>query len=216
MNGDVKPDQVNTERSDRATNANNLTCSQCGKSAVTGVNNAPLCVDCYHKLEVARTLAFRLEAIALNHAIAQMDHVVPIGRSSPKMQVPEAPGGMLILNNIKVDNSVVGTINTGNVEAIDVNITCLRNAGSDSVSNALRQITEAVANDATIARGTKDQLLDQVAFLSEQAVASAKDRRPGMISAAFTGITQASTAVSGIAAAWNSVKPLLQQFFGIG
>jgi hypothetical protein len=175
-----------------------------------------LCVDCYHKFEVARTLGFRLAAIGLNHAAAEMDSVAPWGPPTPRMQVPDIPKGPIILNNIKVANSVVGSINTGNVESIDVSITYLRNAGSQKISDALKQLTEAIVNDGTIAKPEKDQLVDQVAFLSEQAVVAVKDRRPGMIKATLGALDHAAPTISAVAAVWTAAAPLLKTYFGIG
>ena len=106
-------------------------CGQCGKPNVASVGLVPLCVDCWYKFEVAETLAFRLNAIGMNYALDEMDHVSGIALGGPRMQVPPIPQGPIILNNIKVDNSVVGAINTGNVRVIDVNLTHLHNAGND-------------------------------------------------------------------------------------
>ena len=44
----------------------------------------------------------------------------------------------MIFNNIKVENSVVGAINTGNVQAIDLSLTNLHNAGNDTARDALK------------------------------------------------------------------------------
>jgi hypothetical protein len=191
-------------------------CGQCGKPSVATINDALLCVDCFYKFEVARTLGFRIAAIGINHAAAEIDSVMPFGPPTPRIQVPAMPNGPFVLNNIKVDRSVVGSINTGNVESIDVSITQLKNAGGDQVSDALTRLTEAIVNDQGIVKPVKDQLLDQVAFLSEQAVAGAKDRRPGMIKAAFGALNGAAPAITALAAVWASAQPLLKTYFGIG
>ncbi len=192
-----------------------LLCGQCGKCAVVSVNDARLCVDCYYKFEVAKTLGARLAIMAMNHAAAEMDHLTGLHNFTPRMQVPDIPRGPIILNNIKVDNSVVGSINTGNVQTIDVSITYLKDAGNEAVSKALKELTEAIANEATLAKADKDNMLDQLAYLSEQAAGAAKDRKPGMIKAALGAISQTAATVSAVAAAWNAAGPLLKAFFGI-
>lgn len=92
-----------------------LMCSQGdGRLSICTVDDVPLCVACYHQLEVAQTLALRAAAIGLNLAAAEMDYATGLPNLSPRMQLPEIPRGPVILNNIRVDNSVVGSINTGN------------------------------------------------------------------------------------------------------
>ncbi|MGO7297397.1 hypothetical protein ACC677_08640 [Rhizobium ruizarguesonis] len=190
-------------------------CSQCGKPPVWQIGALPLCVDCYHKFTVSRTLDFRIAAIGMNYAAEEMDHLVPFGGQSPRIQVPDIPRGPTILNNIKVDNSVVGSINTGNVESIDVNISYLRKAGGDEVSAALVELTEVIARATDIDDGQKQALLDQVEFVSEQAVKGAEGRRPGMISAALSALDSTSKATASLSAIWSSVHPILRHFFGM-
>lgn len=186
-------------------------CDQCHRQAFVG----PLCVHCYHVLQVARTLELRFTAIGLNYAAAEMDHIAPYGGPSPRMQVPEIPRGATILNNIKVDNSVVGSINTGNVASIDVHISQLKNAGGEEVSGALARLTEAIANDRELQDAERRRLLDQVEFVSEQAVKGADVRRPGMIAAALDALDTTAKATTSLVVIWASVQPVLKHFFGI-
>ena len=60
------------------------------------------------------------------------------------------------------------------------------------------------------------QTLDQVGYLSEQATAAAKDRKPGVIKAALAGITATVTTVSSVLTAWNAAEPVLKSHFGFG
>jgi hypothetical protein len=190
-------------------------CGQCSRAGIIAVNGTALCVDCYYRFEVARTLGFRMAAIGMNLAADEMDAITGLRNFSPRIQVPDMPKGPFILNNIKVDNSVVGSINTGNVQSIDVSVTVLREAGNDKISNALKALAEVIANNHDITAPDKDSMLDQVAYLSEQAVAAAKDRRPGIIQAAVASITQGAAAVTDIARAWAAAAPLLKTYFGI-
>jgi hypothetical protein len=185
---------------------------ECGKTAIVVLGEAGLCVDCYYKLTVAQTLQLRNAVMHMNHAAAEMDFVSGLRNFTPRMQVPDLPPAPMTLNNIKVDHSVVGSINTGDVATIDVSITYLNQAGNKDVSNVLKALTEAIVN--ALAQPDKSKMLDQVAYLSEQAVAAAKERKPGMINAALAAITQAATTVSAVATAWNAAEPVLKAHFG--
>jgi hypothetical protein len=159
-------------------------------------------------------MAFRLNAIAMNHAIEEMYDTVGLPYTGPRMQVPPIPKGPPIFNNIKVDNSVVGSINTGNVQAIDVNLTYLHSAGNDKARDALKALIEAVVNDTSISDTQKNELVDQITFLSEQTVAGAKERKPGLIKATFNALTEAARTVSSMASAWQAAEPILKSLFG--
>ena len=131
-----------------------------------------------------------------NRAAADLESIVGLPGMLPRIQIPPLPSAPLTPNNFKVDNSVVGSINTGNVRAIDVNLTYLHGAGNDKARDALKALTEAVLNDASISDAQKNELIDQITFLSEQTVAGAKERKPGLIKATFNALTEASRTVS--------------------
>jgi hypothetical protein len=119
------------------------------------------------------------------------------------------------LNNIHIDRSTVGAINTGEVAKIDVSITVLQQAGNKEVSEALKALTQAIIDASDMPEDSKSQTLDQVGYLSEQATAAAKDRKPGVIRATLSAITQTATTVSAVATAWSAAEPILRaHFFG--
>jgi hypothetical protein len=189
---------------------------ECGKIVVAVAGDAGLCVDCYYRLAVAQTLQLRNAAIGANAAAAQMDWVSGLNNFTPRMQVPNLPPAPFTLNNIHVDRSTVGAINTGEVEKIDVSITVLQQAGNKDVSEALKALTQAVIDATDMPEDSKSQTLDQVGYLSEQATAAAKDRKPGVIKAALAGITATATTVSSVLTAWNAAEPVLKAHFGFG
>lgn len=190
-------------------------CSQCGTLAVGWIDAIPLCVNCFYKFEVARTLQLRAAVMGMNYAAAEMDHMMGMP-SSPRMQVPDIPKGPPIFNNINVSNSVVGAINTGSVHLIDVSIGQLDATGAKQIGDALKRLTEVILKEAYLETAEKDRLLEQLAYLSEQAVVARKDRRPGMIGLALESVSKAASAIDALTIAWNDVGPLLNQFFGIG
>jgi hypothetical protein len=159
-------------------------------------------------------MAFRLSAIGVNFAADQMDEISGLPRTGARMQVPPIPTGPVILNNFKVDNSVVGSINTGNVKTIDVNLTYLHSVGNDKARDALKALTEAILGDTSMTDAQKNELVEQVAFLSDQAIAG-PNRKPGLIKTTFCALTQAAGTVSAMTGAWQSAEPILKSLFGL-
>jgi hypothetical protein len=80
--------------------------------------------------------------------------------------------------------------------------------------DALKVLTEVVLNDTSISDTQKNELLDQITFLSEQSVASAKDRKPGLIKATFSALTEGAHTVTSMAGAWQVAEPILRSLFG--
>jgi hypothetical protein len=119
-----------------------------------------------------------------------------------------------VYNNINVTNSAVGAINTGNVEKIDVSLTHLHNAGRDDAKEALKALTEAIFR-ATIPENQKGELIEQVAFLSEEAAADADKRRPALVRPVLGALTQAASTISAISGAWQAAEPILRSIFGL-
>ena len=123
--------------------------------------------------------------------------------------------GPVTLNNIKLDNSVVGAINTGNVRDIDVNLNQLHTAGLDKLKDAISALAQAVVDDKQATADEKNALLEQVAFLSSQATAAMQERKLGMIRAAMGAIASTATAITSISGAWQACEPLLKMIFAI-
>jgi hypothetical protein len=150
-----------------------------------------------------------------NHALAEMESVVGLPGLFPRIQVPQMPpSGPITFNNFKLDNSTVGSINTGNVRDIDVNIGELRKAGNEKAVAALHDFTDAIIKDKSLTPEQKNELLDQVAFLSGQATAPAKERKSGMIKATLAGISQGASVVTSVAGAWQAAEPILKALLG--
>lgn len=117
---------------------------------------------------------FRLNASMTNFVLDQADEITGLAIGGARIQLPPAPRGPVIFNNLKVDNSVVGAINTGNVKTIDVSLTHLHNAGNDKASDVLKALIEAILSDPSLDSTLRNELVEQLAFLSEQTVCCRK------------------------------------------
>jgi hypothetical protein len=135
-----------------------------------------------------------------------------VSGQNARVNIATAP---VALNNIKIDRSAVGTINTGNVQTINASMTTLRDAGRDDVGAALGALTEAIMGEASFDDPQKNELIEQVAFLGEQATSSRENRKLGLIKAAFGAVAQGAASVTSVAAAWQAAAPILKSVFGL-
>lgn len=194
-------------------------CGQCGKPGVwvmSGDDGSKLrlCVDCYYRLTVAQAIQFRMNAAMANAAADDMDAISGISLGGGRIALPPIPQPPLTLHNIRLNNSVVASINTGSVQSLDVNLTYLHQAGNEEAKNALANLIQAILDDPSLSEEAKKELVEQVAFLSEQAVSPAKDRKPGVIKAMLSSIATAAATVTSVSAAWQAAEPILRSIFG--
>jgi hypothetical protein len=194
----------------------NPTTAACGKPAIEIVNDVPLCVDHYSKLQTAPTQAqaalteqLRHVMAMQNQAAAELENIAGVRPGLfPRINIPPTPSAPITLNN-----SVVGAVNTGFVRDIEVNLTHLQNSGNDKATDALKALTQAILDDPSADNTQKNDLVEHIAFLSEQAVLPAKDRKSAVIKTTLGTLTQAARTVTAMAGAWQVAEPILRTLF---
>jgi hypothetical protein len=145
-----------------------------------------------------------------NQAAAELENIAGVRPGLfPRITIPPTPFAPITLNN-----SVVGAVNTGVVRDIAVNLTHLQNSGNDKATDALKALTEAILRDPSADNTQKNDLVEHIAFLSEQAVLPAKDRKPAVIKTTLGTLTQAAGTVTAMAGAWQVAEPILKTLFG--
>lgn len=140
------------------------------------------------------------------------------GAQPPRIQVPvpivhNAPVTNNTNNNIHVDNSVVGSINTAQVGRINVAMRDISNADNGQVLEAIKAITEAMVNATELESEDKDQLLEQMAFIAEQAVLPNNQRQPSVIKPVLAAVSVSLTNVASLAVIWAQWGGNLIRFF---
>jgi hypothetical protein len=152
----------------------------------------------------------------LNYLTAEMDALVGFG-PSPRLHLPvlpQFPNGPMSVNNIKVDNSTVGAINTGIVKELDVSLRTLGRAGNEEAKKAIEDLVAAISQADALDVDQKNEAMEQVAFLSAQAAAPKSERKPGMVKATMAALGQLGKTATNLATAWNAAAPILHGLFG--
>ncbi len=113
-----------------------MKCSQCSNEALFIVGEkdkqAPLCIDHYSKfINVINEKNSMLQQ-EMNWLGDFMEYTVGLSPNPLRYDVTRVIStiktGDFVLNNINVDRSSIGVINTGNVEKIDSAITVMKNS----------------------------------------------------------------------------------------
>src|SRR5260370_1399597 len=166
-------------------------CGQCGRPAVFEVNGHPICVDCNLKIQQA----FQIQDNALkemeNFLLDEMDAAIGIGSFGPrhKIQTPVIHQGPMNFHSINVDRSVVGAINTGSVQKMEVALNNIHsNNQNRGLEGRLKEFTEAALKDAALSVQTKDEIVEQLTALAGGFAKPQESRSKGVVMAVVKSV----------------------------
>ena len=188
-------------------------CSQCDKPAVLG----DLCVDHYYKLQQAIYLQSSMVAAMQNLLAAELDAGTGYLVHHPRIIIPPPPsiGDNVTFNNINIDRSTVGAINTGILSNLDVSMDLVKSKGEDELAAAIKELTQAIYDSKEVDDSFKNDILDQLQFIVAQATAAPENRSTGLVKSVLAGIRSSISVVAGLLAIWDRVEPLIEVAVGI-
>jgi hypothetical protein len=121
--------------------------------------------------------------------------------------------GPVTFNNIKVDSSVIGSINTGQVKQIDVAMDNIKAEGNEQLVDSLTKFTEAVLAEKALDAKLKSELIEQLSFVTSQCVSPKQLRKPTIIKTVLQQIDKVATKVATLAPLWSPLLTLFQNMF---
>lgn len=198
-----------------------MKCYNCDKNALYDVGEdgkqIPLCLDCYIKLKNIQLQQLEASRREINYLTDEMEFVGGIPGVLPKY--PELPPKYIIrsegvtLNNINVNNSKIGVLNTGNIESVDSTVTVLKGSGNNQLASTITELTEAVIKSDKISNKQKNQIIELLSTLASEAVVPKEDRKTTVINAIFTKLSGILSGISTLDRVWNKTKSIFEQIF---
>ncbi len=188
-------------------------CSQCGKPAIFEVNGLPICVDC--NLKIQQAFQIRDNALKQKHnmLVDQMEAMTGLYGVTPRYEIdpPVAPvihHGPLNYHSIKLEGSVVGAINTGNVEKMEVALNDIHVKNQNpELESRLKEFTEAVLRDRSLSAQAKDEIVEQLTALAGEMAKPKESRSKGVIMAVVKSI--AASIPGALIEHWDKIKQML-------
>lgn len=175
-----------------------------------------LCLDCYIRFQNAIDQQLEDHERNINFLTAQMESVVGfpgILPRYPERQRRVIHTGALTLNNIHVSNSNVGIINTGTLQNVDASVTVLKSEGNAELANSIAALAQAVIELRDVADGTKNQILEILGAVSQEAVVPKEKRKPAVVRALISELSNLLGGIAALAALWGKAKTLFEQLF---
>lgn len=187
-----------------------------------------ICLRCHAMWQQAEAQRMQAHNQISNHLAARMNFLLGMAGMSagvpmgfPKIQVPQpvyAVTGGPVLNNIRIDNSVIGMLNTGSikdVQSIDISVKSLLDAGNLKVAGALKLMTEGVAKTQELSTARKKELLEQLQLISEHAALPADQRKASIVKPVLSALTTGISAASSLAKVWDVMGDYICSHLGV-
>jgi hypothetical protein len=191
-------------------------CSQCRQApGMFVIHGHLLCLSCRSRFLQDSLAVDAALARMLNFATSQVELSLGMSPGSGgRVNVPPAPvmhTGPVNLQNINISDSVVGAINTGTVARLDVALTDIKATGDQSdLADALGRFAQVVI-DSDLPATQKNELVEQVDFIAEEAKAPPERRRGGVLKAALASIRDVASTVTAFGGAWDQLRPLVER-----
>ncbi len=139
----------------------------------------PLCLHCYTIIAQNAQAEIESSERMLNYLSDQISYSVGMPSLSPRF--PPRPQPVQIsgvnMNNINISNSIVGTLNTGTIGSVDQTISALIQLGEPSVAEAIKSLTEAVANSGDLGTNQKNELIEILGTIATEAATPHNERK---------------------------------------
>lgn len=190
-------------------------CSQCNREAMYDIQGHLLCLE-HYTMFANNIRAQQMENIAMiNYLSDSIDRTFGLPSRGPRIKMPQpvVNHSPVTYNNIKVDRSVVGSINTAQVARIDVAMRSIQNAGSDEITKAIKELTEAVLNDKEVEANQKNQIIEQLTFLAEQATLPKNQQQLSVIKMVLKAIPLTLNSLTSLTTLWTKWGTTIEQYF---
>lgn len=195
------------------------TCNQCGKPAMCEISGHFLCLDCTHKFQQLNKSHMDDSFRYLNFLTDEMEAIAGVHGILPKFEIPKTVvhKGQINFNNINVEGSVVGAINTGNVQSIDVAMSHIHdNLGYTELAEALKEFTEEFINDKSIESDVKDEIIEQLSFLTEQVISPKEHQKSSIARTVLKSMKETMTnfaSLTTLITSWEKLQTILGGLF---
>jgi hypothetical protein len=194
-----------------------MKCHQCEKVVFYLLkDNVGVCLDCYHKMTQINNIKFIQHIALANKAADDLDMIA--GMKITGGRVPVAALAMAargadrnVYNNIKINNSTIGIINTGDLAKIDAVITLTKETDIEQIGQKLMELTQAILDSKENQDIEKQELIDLVRSIAEQVQSG---RKKSVILSLFKGIEERIQTISAAIPIYQTMKPLIEALFG--
>lgn len=198
-----------------------MKCHNCSKPVMFMIGDSkkgiPLCLDCNAKFQEVMDRQQERNELLLNYYADQIEYTVGLPGIIPRVPLRRPrtviQQGGLMMNNIRIDRSNIGVVNTGFIGSVDTAVGVMKSSGDAEAAQAFQEFTERVVANADADAALKNKVIELLSVLASEATAP-KDRRRGTAMRAL--LTELSTICSGVASLvqlYHQYSPVVEGLF---
>jgi hypothetical protein len=153
----------------------------------------------------------------MNYLTAEMEAASGVYGLLPRFPERQAiiHTGEVTLNNIRVSDSEIGVLNTGAIENVDSTLTVLKTEGSTELATIVRELSEAIIKSDDITNNQKNEALELIGTLSQEAVCPPHKRKVAVVKAVLGELSSILGTVSTLGQAFEKACLVFQKVFGL-
>lgn len=196
----------------------NPQCSQCTRPAVASMSGQNLCVE--HAAMMANMVQRQQaqSAAMINYLTEQIEYTMGVPSSGPRIAIPQPPPtvvhrGNVTNNQFRIDRSVIGAVNTAEVAKIEVSMNNIQNQDSSDFTAAIKELTEAFAANAELQEAKKEELLEILSYLSNQATLPEQQQQKTLIKRMLGRVPQIIASAADLTTLWAAHHQAIISFF---
>lgn len=189
-------------------------CGSCGKSFGAGyeIQGVPVCTDCAYKMQQINEMGQRSAERAINYLTGEIEAISGVSLNWPRFPEPKPPVHMHspTLNSLQINDSVVGAVNQGYVESMNVSLSNV-NKENQEVAKLVKLFSEYILQAQEIDKEVKEELLQHLSYLIGQLNTPKKKRATKVVKTIIGAIEIIVKAHPILKTMWDKIAP----YFGL-
>lgn len=158
----------------------------------------------------------------MNFALTQMEDTIGMrglfGRYEVPSPKPTTVLGDLILNNIKIDRSAIGVLNTGSIvgsiQHIDASLSILnKEPSTQAFQKAIKEFTEAVLKSTEASNDQKANILELMSAIADEARQPKEKRRSTVAKSLLQTAQETVSVIATLHTLWQTLQPIIASIF---
>ncbi len=117
------------------------------------------------------------------------------------------------MDNIKLDSSTIGVLNTRNIQSVDVAVTTLRQSGNDQLADAIKILTDSVIASKDLQNKIKDELIEILSFISSEMTAPPERQRKAIAKSVIKKFEDTISVSAKLTQLWTTWGPHIVDTF---
>lgn len=110
--------------------------------------------------------------------------------------------------NIRISQGVIGTVNIGHLQVIDVAVSHIQQSGDLALSHAVWEFTQTVLESPAVDPVARKDMIEQLALLSDQMLTSETQEEARAV---LDDLATTASTIQGLDLVWQELFPLLRR-----